>query len=74
MNKKVLSEPKNTADLITYWTWKVIDLNRFIVNLQRDIELLEEFMQTDVRAVVWKKVTERALLESLLRRHRAGEF
>jgi len=74
MNSKILSEPKTYEDLITYWVWKVMDLNRFIVNLQNNMESLDEFMQTDVRSVVWKKVTERALLESLLRRHKYGEF
>lgn len=73
MNSKVLSEPKTMEQLVTYWAWKVLDLDRMIKVLQ-SYPPFHESLKFEVKDAVIKRVADRNLIESLQRRHRNGEF
>lgn len=74
MNKKVLSEPKTMADLVTYWAWKRMDLVRVIVNLQLSWNSSPASKRADLSEKIMCKIAERKLIESLQRRHEHGAF
>ena len=73
MNKKILSQPKTMEDLVTYWAWKKIDLDRTIGYL-RDVSKISEEWNGSIQEAMMERIAQVRLIESLQRRHRHGEF